>query len=360
VDVAIVGAFGSVGRQLAVQVLQRQLLEGTSRIQLVGHQSGMSEREMFGLRSDLADAFIDEAPTIEVGTDPSFIDADLVVMIAGATVPRTLGVPVDRSALAATNAAIFDGYARELARRDRDVTVIVQSNPVELGVEIFSNHLDRHRVLGAGAWNDTLRFRRELARDLGVRRPDVSASVVGEHGDHMVPLWSQVKVRGVPQADVAHAIGAIRRGRELAGFSDEIIEARTRILGLVADDRIEEAYDDLEGLSPDLRAAVKPFFIHFTSGSTTEVATAHAVADILGALLAGDRKVVAAQVKIEGEWNGATGVTGAQVILDEWGWSELVDMDLPDDESAALAAALDAVTESHRDLVKSLERPDQP
>lgn len=342
-DVAIVGAFGSVGRQLSMQLLQRQMLDRTCRLQLITNHGGASENEMFGMRSDLADAFIDDAPWIEVGTDPSSVDADVVVMLAGATVPRDVAARTDRAALAATNLSIFRQYADELARRGRDVTVLVQSNPVELGVSVFAEAVGRHRVLGAGSWNDTLRFRRELAREFGVRRPDVSASVLGEHGSHLVPIWSKVAVRGISRDRLEHSIDAMRGERPLTRLADEIETEKSRILGLVAAGDIPLAYEELEALPPDLRCAVKPFFIHFTSGRTTEVSTAHAVADLLHALLLGERKVVSAQVALEGEWDGINGVLGAHVVLDEWGWSGLVDMELAPDEHEALAASAAAI-----------------
>lgn len=338
-DVAIIGAFGSVGRQLATQLLQQQVLPPTARLQLIGKHDGESAHEMYGLRGDLADAFVDDAPTIEVDTDPAAVDADVVVMLAGATVPRDVHARLDRAALGATNLAIYRAYADELARRDREMTVIVQSNPVELGVAVFADALGRHRVLGAGAWNDTLRFRRELAAEFDVRRPAVAAAMVGEHGSHLVPLWSKVKVRGVAPERVDDVVGRIRDGRTLADFPAEVDEHKARVLGRVAEGDVLGAFTLLQQLPPDLRAAVKPFFIHFTSGRTTETSTAHAVAEIVVALTHGERRVVAAQVALDGEWGDVHGVVGMQVVLDQHGWSGLVDMDVADDEAAALRAA---------------------
>lgn len=343
-DVAIVGAFGAVGREFSAQILSSKLLDSTCRLQLVGHRGHSSEREMYGLRSDLADAFIEDAPVIEVGVEPEFVDADVVVMLAGMTIPRTVDAPFDRSQLAATNHEIFRSYAEALETADREVTVVVQSNPVELGVQVFAEHLDRHRVLGAGAWNDTLRFRRELAREFGVQRADVSAAMLGEHGTNLVPLWSQVRVRGFSAPQLAEAIGAIRSGRDLAAFPDEVLEARAAVLDLVVAGDIPMAYAVLEALSPDLRTVVKPFFIHFTSGSTTQMATAHAVIDVLEALRTGDSRVISAQVSLAGEWADRHGVVGAQVVLDGQGWTGLVDMDLAGDEETALHEAVTIIS----------------
>ena len=74
--------------------------------------------------------------------------------------------------------------------------VIVQSNPVEMGVQIFADAVGRHRVIGAGAWSDTLRFRAELARSLRLRRTHIQAWTLGQHAI----TWCPAGVRSVPGA----------------------------------------------------------------------------------------------------------------------------------------------------------------
>ena len=69
-NVAVIGAAGGCGRQLAVQLLDRHILPQSARLQLVGHRGGRSEDELGGLLSDLEDAFGDSAPTIELVVDP--------------------------------------------------------------------------------------------------------------------------------------------------------------------------------------------------------------------------------------------------------------------------------------------------
>ena len=186
-NIAIVGAAGSCGRQLVAQILDRRLLDTSARLQLVGHHGGRSADELWGLRSDLEDAFVDDSPIIEVVVEPSGIHADLVVMLAGATISTDPNAPVDRAALGHANLQIFMQYADALAARPGPPPmVIVQSNPVELGVRVFADRLGRQRVLGAGAWSDNLRLRAEIAAALGIRRPQVHALMLGQHGDHAV------------------------------------------------------------------------------------------------------------------------------------------------------------------------------
>lgn len=86
-DLAIIGATGHCGRQLAVQLLDGRVLPATARLQRVGHRGGDSEDGVWGLRADLENAFVDDAPTIDLALEPAQVDADTGVMLAGATVP---------------------------------------------------------------------------------------------------------------------------------------------------------------------------------------------------------------------------------------------------------------------------------
>src|SRR5262245_61727428 len=242
-NIAIVGAAGSCGRQLTAQLLDRRLLPASARLQLVGHRSGRSADELWGLRADLEDAFVDDAPTIEVVLEPPAIDADLVVMLAGATISTDPNAPVDRVALGRTNRQMFVEYADALASRPGlPPAVIVQSNPVELGVQVFAERLGRQRVLGAAAWSDTLRLRAEIAADLGVRRPQVHALMLGQHGDYAVPAWSQLHVRGIAAAEVDALVERTRAGRTLADLPQEVRAHKACMLNLVHSGHVHDAY----------------------------------------------------------------------------------------------------------------------
>ena len=343
-NVAIVGAAGSCGRQLAVQLLDREILSPDARLQLVAHHGGASEYETHGLRADLRDAFADTAPMIELIDQPEQLDADILVMLAGSTVPTDPTQNVDRIALARTNLRIFTAFAEELARRDgTPPLVIVQSNPVELGVEVFSRVIDRHLVVGAGAYSDSIRFRREIADSLGVRRSDVNAVMLGQHGDNLIPAWSQVAVDGISSEVLASWIAEQRDGRSLEQLPEEIVIHRSELLSIVAGRDVHGAFAHAAQLPPEIRAAVKPFLIHTTAGHTTEIVTAHSVADIIDIVVNGEPTVLPLQVMLENDYLGLAGVGGVPVRLGSQGWTEVVDLGLAEDEVAALRRAFDAV-----------------
>lgn len=307
-SLTIVGAFGAVGRQLTHLVLNSGLLPPSGRLQLITRPARVGADQLFGFRGDVLDADFDDAPEIVVGVGPETLDADIVVTLAGQTLPRDPASHVDRAALAAKNAEIFHGHAHAAAARSRPPVLLVQSNPVELGVAVFCQYLDRHWVLGLRAVNDTRRLRRELAITCGVRRPDEQTLMVGQHGDNLVPLWSQTRVRGWSADDIAAAVGASIT------------------------------------LAPGVRSAVKPFFIHDTNGRSTDASTAAAVHSVLESVLHADYQVLSAQVRLEGEFADIDGVVRVPVLQTIDGWSGIVDPGIADDERAAFVAAARAIS----------------
>jgi malate dehydrogenase len=344
-SVAIVGAAGSCGRQLAVAMLERRMLAPDQRLQLVGHRGGASEHELHGLRADLRDAFADHAPTIELVYEVADLDADIVVMLAGATIPSDAHAHADRLALARTNLSVFTTYAEAIAARPGPAPlVLVQSNPVELGVAVFARALGRHRVVGVGAHSDTMRFRRELADSHGLDRSAISAFVLGQHGDYFVPAWSGVQIEGLDAASTAAAIAAHRNGRNLTDLPDEIVAHRGALLGLVADSEVHEAFARVAELPPDLRAALKPFLVHFTAGHTTEIVTAHAVAEVLAVALEDRTAVLSLQVELDGEFDDLHGVIAVPVHFGRQGWREVAVPELAQDELALLRRAVEQIS----------------
>ena len=106
--IAVIGASGHCGRQLVVQLLNRRLIPTDGCLQLVGHRGGSSETSLWALRTDLNDAFCDDAPTIEVVLDANNISADVVVMLAGRTLSTNPSQIADRALLGAQNRSVFE------------------------------------------------------------------------------------------------------------------------------------------------------------------------------------------------------------------------------------------------------------
>lgn len=328
-----------------MQLLATGVMGPGERLQLVGRRGGPSETGVFGLRIDLLDAFSESAPKIEPVLDPEQIRADVIVVVAGQTPSDDPSVATTRDTVAATNLRIFEQYAQVLAKHSRGHELcLIQSNPVELAVDVFSRHLGAHRVVGAGSYSDTLRLRREFADGLLAfggelaHRPIVSGYMLGEHGPGIVPIWSSLRAYGVDADTWSRYLRHARGGRQIGDLNAHATAARGRLSELLAAHQGEEAFMFVTQLPPDVRAIVKPWFAHW-SGRTSTV-TAHSVVDLISELRSGHRVLLPLQVAFGAQdWPGGGGVLGLPVDIDLEGWHRTVPLDLAPDEEAALEAS---------------------
>ncbi|HEY7472222.1 MAG TPA: malate dehydrogenase, partial [Gemmatimonadota bacterium] len=131
------------------------------------------------------------------GTDYALAEgSDVVIVTAG--LPRKPGM--SRDDLLKKNAEIVQGVAKEIEARCPRAIVLVVSNPLDVMayVALKTTGFDRKRVIGMAGVLDTARFRSFIALELDVSVRDVSAFVLGGHGDSMVPLPRYSTVAGIP------------------------------------------------------------------------------------------------------------------------------------------------------------------
>jgi len=349
-DVAVIGAAGDIGRSIAALLIEQRVVPPTARLQLVGRRGGDGESVLYGLTSDLYDAFDERTPLIEPIVESEEVDADVIVFAAGRTPPARLGGSTDRDALARDNAEVFRAYARAIAEHGsgHEVVVIV-TNPVELGVAIFADALGRERVIGMGAWLDTLRFRRAIAAQLGLHRQRVGGFVAGQHGDAVVPLWSTVRLHGLTAGEEREALARLRGGRTLDDFPEEISRAKARTVEAAAAG-FGEAYRVVDDFPPDLRFVAGPWLTH-QSGAKTRNGTAGAAVDLVATVLDGRNILVAGQVLLDGEaellGEPVHGVLGVPIIVSPDGWSpRTMPAPLAPDEERLLSAVAARIRES--------------
>ncbi len=320
-DVSIVGASGGCGREIVTQIVQQRLLESREILQLVGSNPNSSRPHLLhGFRADLQDAYAEIIPELNVTDDAEKIIGDVVVITGGqtfSTTPADIG-SASRDILARANVAVFERFARALARSRSAFppVVIIVTNPVELGVAIFARYLPRTHVIGMGAYSDSARFRWEIASDLGIRRQRVRGYMLGEHGNGMVPIWSSVRVQGMTEQEWQLLEPRLRRGLSTADFPAALAHHQRRMIEMISNDHVNgalQALDYVRELPPDLRVPLKPFAIHYTDAKT-QTATAAAAVELVKAVLEGRRVEVSAQYMHEGE-NGLHGPCGGRVLL---------------------------------------------
>ncbi len=291
-------------------------------LQLIGSNPASARpHALIGLRADLQDAYAEIVPEIDVTLDPAAVVGDVVIMAGGATLPVDPAAydAAARERLAGTNVATFERFARAIAASsgEQPPVVIVVSNPVELGVRVFARHLPRSHVLGMGAYSDSLRFRSEIARDLGVRRQLVRGYVLGEHGPAMVPAWSAVRVHGVLAREWPAMLATLRRGLRTEDFPAALTRERAVVMKMMRSGEAAgplRALRHIAGLPPDLRVALKPTVIHATRSKTVE-ATATATVDMVRAISEGRPMEIAAQFQHDGEL-GLHVPFGSRMVID--------------------------------------------
>jgi malate dehydrogenase len=339
--IAILGASGSVGTALAAQILRARLLEPDDKLLLVGHGALATERKLLSLRVDLMDAFDEDRVNIEVVPRASEVQADIVVVAAGNSVTSATQ---PRRELAAVNRAIFEQIAEQCVVRLPEALFIVVSNPVELAVKIFSFAGDRKHVVGMGAQQDSLRFARAIAADLGVSRHDVRASVLGEHGEAMIPLWRSVELlTGDPRT--SDRLARIRRRSFELPLEARTATLRSQVNQQLSKNQVSEAYALTRRALADARIVVEPFITNHSLLSTPN-ATANATLQLLAAALANDHRRVHGQVDLRGEVLGLYGVCGIPLTVGKNGWqAEPLDW-LDPDEIRAVKKSAESIEDS--------------
>jgi malate dehydrogenase len=122
--------------------------------------------------------------------------SEVVVITAGR--PRSPGM--SRDDLVATNEAIVTSVTKEIVPRSRDCVIVVVSNPLDAMCHVAKavSRLPKQRVFGMAGILDTARFSAFISRETGASVKDVTAMVLGGHGDQMVPVVSATTVGGVP------------------------------------------------------------------------------------------------------------------------------------------------------------------
>lgn len=190
--VGIIGGGGIVGSSAGFAL---QLGGIVHEIVLVDANADLADGQALDMLHGTA-AIADQA--IYAGGYDSLADADLICITAG------LRRKPDESRLALINrnVELFRTILGSLtsAGMRNDAIVLVVSNPVDILTALAERELSlpQGHVLGLGTLLDTLRLRSLLAMRLGAPATQLSAVILGEHGDSMVPIWSSACIGGLP------------------------------------------------------------------------------------------------------------------------------------------------------------------
>ncbi len=304
--VTVIGA-GHVGATTAQRIGEAELADVT----LIDIVAGMPQ----GKALDLQEA----APVLEADVcfsgsndEAAMSGSRIVVMTAG--LARMPGM--SREDLLLKNAEIVGGIADAIAKHAPDAIVVVVSNPLDVMTWLTFRRtgFPKNRVMGMAGVLDSARFRAFVAMELGVSVKDISAMVMGGHGDRMVPLPRFCSVSGVP---VTERLSAERL---------EAIVQRTRAAGA-----------EIVGLLKQGSAFYAPS------------AAVHAMVQ---AILRDEKRIMPLCTLLEGEY-GIEGVfVGVPAKLGAEGVETVVELRLLPDEQEALRRSAEAVRSSCTKLDK--------
>lgn len=189
--ITVIGA-GNVGATTAQRLVDKQL---ANEIVLVDVLDGVPQ----GKALDMYEATPVEKTDVKVIGTNSYEEtagSDIIVITAG--IARKPGM--SRDDLMNTNSGIVKSCTEASVAQSPNAIIIVVSNPLDVMsyVALKVSKFDRHRVIGMAGVLDTARFRSFIAMELKVSVEDVSAFVLGGHGDSMVPLPRYSTVAGIP------------------------------------------------------------------------------------------------------------------------------------------------------------------
>lgn len=199
--ISVIGAAGCVGSSIAFNIARQGLAD---EIMVADIRRDWLEHHAI----DFFDAAVAGRVDIRInmGTYEDLAGSDIVVMAAGIGVTQGArsrdGQLTSRQHLLPDNLEIIREWAPAVDRYCPQAVVITVTNPADVlnyAAYLLSSGKERRRFLGY-TLNDTVRFQIALAEALSVAPSRIEATVVGEHGGSMVPLFSSVKVDGKPVA----------------------------------------------------------------------------------------------------------------------------------------------------------------
>jgi malate dehydrogenase len=297
--VSVVGAAGTVGAAAGYNLALRDVVD-----ELVFVDIPDKEDETIGQAADTNHGIAyDSNTTVRQGTYEDTAGSDVVVITAG--IPRQPGQT--RIDLAGDNAPIMDDIGSSLAEHNDDFVTVTTSNPVDL----LNRHLyetgdrAREKVIGFGGRLDSARFRYVLSERFDTQVQNVEATILGEHGDAQVPVFSKVRVDGRDPA-----------------FSDD---EKEEILG----DLQESAMNVIE------------------RKGATQWGPATGVAHMVEAILHDTGEVLPGSLVLDGEFGHDDTAFGVPVKLGSNGVEEVVEWELSDYEQELMADAAEKLSDQY-------------
>ena len=296
--VTVVGA-GNVGATCAQELARRDYCD----VALVDIKEGVAEGKALDINQ--AAAVLGYEPRVTGSTEYDITaGSDVVVITAG--LPRQPGM--SRDDLVATNEKIVGSVTQQATGQSPDAILIVVSNPLDAMCHVAKNASGwpKNRVFGMAGILDTARFSAFIAWETGASLKDVTAMVLGGHGDQMVSVVSATTVGGVPLRKLASDDAIQKMVERTAGGGGEIVQLL---------------------------------------GTSAWYAPGAAAAQMVDSIMLDEKRLLPCTAYLEGEYGIENLYMGVPVKLGAEGIEEIVELELSDEEQEQLRASGEAVRE---------------
>src|SRR5688572_2620957 len=232
--------------------------------------------------------------------------SDLIVVTAG--IARKPGM--SREDLLNTNAKIVREVSENIKRHSPDAIVIMISNPLDVMAYVCkeTTGFPRERVIGMAGVLDTARYRSFIALELDVSVEDIQALVLGGHGDTMVPLASYTTVSGIPLSQ------------------------------LLPQERIDALVDRARTGGAEIVSLLKTGSAYY--------APAAAAVQMAEAIVRDKKRILPCSAYLQGEYGMKDLFLGVPCKLGRNGLEGILEVELTQEERAALGKSADAVRET--------------
>ena len=297
--ITVVGA-GNVGATAALRILSEELGD----LVLVDVVEGMPQGKALDL-AETAPLLGYDAKVVGANGYDETAGSDVVVITAG--LARKPGM--SRDDLLSKNEAIMKSVVEQIAPRSPDAILVIVSNPLDAMCHVAKkvSGFPKERVVGMAGVLDTARFRAFVSMELNVSVEDVTALVLGGHGDTMVPLPQYCTVGGIP------------------------------VQSLIAPDRLEAIVARTREAGGEIVALLKTGSA-FYSPATSAI-------EMVKSIIKDKKRVLPCAAYLEGEY-GYNGIyLGVPVLLGAGGVEKIFEIDLTDAEKTALDNSAAAVKE---------------
>ena len=296
--VGIVGA-GNVGSTVAYSLA---MLGSCHEIILRDNKIDIAKGKALDM-SQAASAIRSHSVVSVAESREQLVDCDVVVVTAGS--PRLPGM--SRDDLLMTNANITKDVIKGIAQYSPNAIVIMVSNPLDAMtyVALKESGFDRSRVIGMAGILDSARMASFIQEKLGYGGGQIRASVMGGHGDDMVPLPRYSTVAGVPLSD------------------------------LLSDEEIEEVVHRTRHGGAEIVSHLKTGSAYYAPGKSTAI--------MVEAILKDTKQIHPCAVCLEGEYGYSDVVSGVPVMLGANGAEKIIEVTLNEREKEMFANSCTSV-----------------